>query len=97
MMYPINPNQGAFTPIEEIKPHGLLVAAGSPPGWKDHWLGRVWWIGPYLNVWRAALCDYNTHYENVAEFLAEDVERGGDTWVGKKVALMEEGWGKKGV
>lgn len=96
MMYPIDPQQGPFSPIKEIKPHGLRVKAGSPPEWKDHWLGRLWWIGPYLNVWRAAIYDYSTHYENVADFLAEDLERGGDEWVGKRVALKED-WGKKDV
>ncbi|CZR57960.1 uncharacterized protein PAC_07850 [Phialocephala subalpina] len=96
MMYPIDPKQGIFEPIEKIEPHGLLVSAGSPPGWRDHWLGRLWWIGPYLNVWRAALGDYGTHYENVADFLAEDMEWGGDERVGKRVALKEH-WGKKDI
>ncbi|KAF8862876.1 hypothetical protein BDZ45DRAFT_798782 [Acephala macrosclerotiorum] len=96
MMYPIDPKQGLFKPIDKVKSHGLLVSAGSPPGWKDHWLGRLWWIGPYLNVWRAVFADYSTHYENVADFLAEDMERGGDEWIGKRVALKED-WGKKDV
>jgi len=42
------------------------------------------------------LRNYNTHYENVAEFLAEDVGSGGEKWVGKTVALKED-WGKKNL
>ncbi|KUJ15513.1 uncharacterized protein LY89DRAFT_783645 [Mollisia scopiformis] len=92
MMYPLNADQGPYSPITEPKPHGLQVGAGSPPRWKDHWLGKLWWVGLYLNVWRAVLGDYCTHYENVADFLAEDVQRDGEEWVGKRVVLWED-WG----
>jgi len=34
--------------------------------------------------------EYETTYEDVAEFLAGDLEWGGEEWVGKKVGMKEK-------
>jgi hypothetical protein len=87
MMDPSNPKQGPFEPLDVPQPHGLLVKATSPPGWEKTWLGSVPVIGPYLNVFYVGLVIYRTKYEDVADFLAEDLETGSEEWVGKKVGL----------
>jgi hypothetical protein len=96
MMSPANPNQGPFEPISKIRPNGLLVGSTTPPGWSDHWLGRVPFVGHFLNILRTIIVDYSARYESVADFLAEDLESGGDRWLGQKVALKED-WSKKYV
>jgi hypothetical protein len=95
IMVPSDPKQGLFEPLNAPQPHGLLVEAGSPPGWEKTWLGSVPLIGPYLNAFYAVLVIYRTKYEAVADFLAEDLEKESNEWVGKKVGLKEES--RKGV
>lgn len=48
-------------------------------------------IGRYLYVWLFAVWTYTTKYEKVADFLAEDLERGSEEWVGMKVGYKEKG------
>jgi hypothetical protein len=97
MMYPEDGKrkQGPFEVLNAPRPHGLLVSAGTPPGWEKTWLERVPLIGMFLNTLYIGLVVYRTKYEAVADFLAEDLEREGEEWVGKKVGLKEEC--KKGV
>jgi len=90
MMSPTNPKQGVFELLDAPQRHDLLVKATSPPGWERTWLGSVPLIGPYLNVFYAGLVTYRTKYEDVADFLADDLESGSDEWVGKKVGVKQK-------
>lgn len=70
--------------------HNLVASAGTPPDWPVHtWLEKIPLIGWHLNLLFVASVTYATVYEEVADFLAEDLEVGGEEWVGKKVALKE--------
>ena len=91
MMYPENGKQGPFELLDAPRPHGLLASAGSPPGWEKTWLERVPLIGMFLSTLYIGLVVYRTRYEAVADFLAEDLERESEEWVGKKVGLKEGG------
>lgn len=91
MMYPENSKQGPFELLDAPRPHSLLASASSPPGWEKTWLERVPLIGVFLNTFYIGLVVYRTRYEAVADFLAEDLERGSEEWVGKKVGLKEGG------
>ena len=53
-------------------------------------MGSIPLIGPYLDVWFNAIVTYATRYEAVADFLAEDLERGSEEWVRMKVGLKEK-------
>ncbi|PVH69615.1 hypothetical protein DL98DRAFT_598500 [Cadophora sp. DSE1049] len=88
MMDAADPKQGVFQVLEGgPRQHSLLVKDTSPPGWRETWIGALPFIGPYLNVWYLALVEYRTVYEEVADFLAEELEDGGQEWLGKRVAL----------
>ena len=62
-------------------------------------LGKIPLLGPYLAIF-ANVTRYNTVLEDMADFLAADLEKGtrsggegeeGSEFVGKKVALVERG------
>lgn len=89
-MQPSNPNQGLFGIIDTPKPHNLLLKATSPPAWQSSWLSKVPFVGSFLILLLASLSVYVTKYEDVADFLAEDLEKGGDEWVGKKVGMKDK-------
>ncbi len=86
MMHPADAKQGVLG----LRPHNLLVQADTVPDWQESWLSRIPLIGWYLNTIVAVGITYATVYEEVADFLAEDLEKGNDEWVGKKVALKEK-------
>lgn len=90
IMDPLNPKQGVFELLDKPHHHDLLVKATSPPGWEKTWLGSVPLIGPYLNWLYVGLVIYRTKYEDVADFLAEDLESGSEEWVGKKVGVKQK-------
>ncbi len=77
-------------PLEAPLAQHLLVGAGTAPGWEDStWLKMIPFIGETLNVLYLLLNCW-TKYTEVADFLAEDLERGGEKWVGKKVATKQQ-------
>jgi hypothetical protein len=95
-MRPVNAKQGMFEPLDGLRRHKFLVRADELPDWRASWLSRVPVVGWHLDILVAALVRYATVYEDVADFLAEDLESGGDggegsAFVGKKVALKEMG------
>lgn len=83
------------------KKNGLIAKARTLPEWQDSWvkhiplLGNFLWCG--LNASR-----YSTTLEDNAEFIADDLDKGTDEWVGQKVGVIEaakalKGKGKKAV
>lgn len=69
--------------------HNLIVGHTSPPGWKDHWVRNVPVVGPYLNLLYEIMY-YTTSLEDVADFIAADLESGSQDWIGKKVGAKEK-------
>lgn len=54
-------------------------------------MAKIPLIGEYMDVWVQGLQTYATIYEDVADFLAEDLELGNDRFVGAKVGLKQLG------
>jgi hypothetical protein len=68
--------------------HRLVLKADEPPGWVDHWVRSVPLVGRYLNL-LMVVPQYTTELEDVADFLAEDLESKSMDWVGKKVGMKQ--------
>lgn len=73
--------------------HQLQVGTRMPPRWQDHWIRHVPWLGSYLNL-VPTMMSYYAKYEDVADLLAEDLERGLHSeligqFVGYKAAVAE--------
>ncbi|KAH8588396.1 hypothetical protein B0O99DRAFT_361347 [Bisporella sp. PMI_857] len=90
MMYPTNPKQTIFHLLESPRNHNLLLQHTSPPAWDTTWLFKIPWIGPYLDLWVVILWSGGTKYEDVADFLAGDLESGSDEWVCKRVGMRDK-------
>jgi hypothetical protein len=73
--------------------HSLVLRADEPPGWIDSWIKNIPCIGNYLNL-LLVNPQYTTQLEDVADFLAEDLESGSTEWVGRKVGMKQR---EKGV
>lgn len=89
-MKPANPNQGVFELLDTSSHHNLLLKAKSPPAWEDTWLRTIPIIGMFLNFLVVVLGQFNTKYEDVADFLAEDLESGSEEWVGMRVGMKDK-------
>jgi hypothetical protein len=86
----MRPNQGQFGLLDTPNHHNLLLKATSPPAWEDSWVRRIPFIGMFLNFLVVVLGQYNTKYEDVADFLAEDLESGSKEWVGMRVGMKDK-------
>lgn len=76
--------------MQEPKHHDLAVAAGKPPEWQDSWVRYIPLIGLFLNV-VMNIKPYTTKLEDVADLLAEDFEKGGESpYVGELVGMKEK-------
>lgn len=85
-----DPNQGIFEPLDAPKHHNLVLKASSPPSWEDTWVMWILLIGVFLNLWVVLFGQYTTTYEDVADFLSEDLESGSEEWVGKRVGMKDK-------
>ena len=90
MMKPAGEEPGEIGLLDAPHQHNLLLQATFPPGWRDSWLRQIPVIGGFLNVWYLVFWQYETTYEDVAGFLAEDLEKDGDEWVGMKVGMRSQ-------
>jgi len=95
MMRPADPKQGVFELLDAPRHHDLLLKASAPPAWKNNWLINIPWIGGYFNGFITALREYQTEYEDVADFVAEDLEKGSEEWLGLKVGMKERAKAKE--
>lgn len=68
--------------------HSLVLRADEPPGWVDSWVKNIPFAGDYLNL-LLVIPQYATELEDVADFLAEDLESGSTEWVGRKVGMKQ--------
>ena len=73
--------------------HSLVLRADEPPAWVDSWAKNIPFIGDYLSL-LLVIPQYTTELEDVADFLAEDLESGSTEWVGRKVGMKQR---EKGV
>ena len=89
MMNPANHNQGRFELLDIPSRHNLLLKANSPPAWEDTWLKWIPFIGMFLNFLVVVLWQYNTKYEDVADFLARDLVTESGEWVGMRVGMKD--------
>jgi hypothetical protein len=79
--------------LAAARTHHLVLRADEPPGWVDSWVKNVPLAGNYLNL-LLVISKYTTELEDVADFLAEDLESGSTEWVGRKVGMKQR---EKGV
>ncbi len=91
-MNPANRKQGLFQSTDIHKPHQILAKATYPPNWEGYssWLLWIPWIGPFIILLYRALFEYGTIYEDVADFLSEDLELGKEDFIGKRVAVKQK-------
>lgn len=68
--------------------HSLVLRADEPPAWVDSWIKNIPFVGDYLSL-LLVIPQYTTELEDVADFLAEDLESGSTEWVGRKVGMKQ--------
>ena len=90
MMKPASPNQGAFELLDAPNHHNLALKATAPPAWENTWVMMIPFIGVFLNLWVVLLGQYTTGYEDVADFLAEDLDSGSQKWIGMRVGMKDK-------
>lgn len=88
-MDPANRTKGQFESFDGPQPHHLLVKASYPPCWIDSPLVHIPLIGPGLNIGLGILRNLDTTYEDVADFLAADLDSGSQEWVGLKLGIKD--------
>jgi len=84
----MKPATHAIEPLATPRKHKLLVGAGTPPGWVDSWVKGMPLVGVYLNL-VIGVARSTTELEDVADFMAEDLESGSGEWMGKKVGIKQ--------
>lgn len=84
----MRPASSTIEKLDTTRKHQLLISASAPPAWEDHWVRNIPVIGPYLNL-IIAISTYTTELEDVADFLAEELESGSLEWVGTKVGMKQ--------
>ena len=75
--------------LPEPQHHNLATAARKPPDWQDGWVRYLPFVGLYLNA-VLSIGPYTTKLEDVADLLAEDFEKGGQSpYVGELIGIKE--------
>jgi len=90
MMKPGNQNQGVFQLLDAPRHHNLVLKATSPPAWENTRVILIPLIGVFLNLWVVLFEQYTTTYEDVADFLAEDLESGTEEWIEMRVGMKDK-------
>ncbi|KAL2069835.1 hypothetical protein VTL71DRAFT_14514 [Oculimacula yallundae] len=83
-----DPKQGLFQVLEAPQSHHFLASATIAPVWRTSWVQCIPVLGMIIHGIAMAWWDYRTKYEDMADFLAEDLAVGGGKWVGKKVGVV---------
>ena len=89
----MKPGSPTIELLREPHSHSLLLKAGSPPAWDDHWVRKLPLLGVYLNL-VIGVSNYTTQQEDVADMIAEDLECGDQEWLGKKVGMKHKRKGR---
>jgi hypothetical protein len=95
---------GNMTPrseaVSEVKYHvekqmelkGLLTSISVPAGWKTSILRKLPLLGGYLDVFSNVVSLRNSvHFEDVGDFIAGELEKPNQLYIGKKIGLIEDG------
>lgn len=90
MMMPATPG---VERLAATRRHSLILKANEPPRWVDSWIKNIPLVGDYLNL-LLVIPQYTTELEDIADFLAEDLESGSTEWAGRKVGVKQR---EKGV
>jgi hypothetical protein len=85
----MTPALSGIEPLPAPWRHSLVLRADEPPRWKDSWIRNVPLVGDYLNL-LLVVPQYTTELEDVADFLAEDLESKSVEWVGRKVGMKQK-------
>ncbi|KAK9365626.1 hypothetical protein V1509DRAFT_371610 [Lipomyces kononenkoae] len=90
----MNPRSTEFVvPVKDAPSGGLTATATVPPHWKDFWFRRIPFVGSFFGV-LANASRYTTTLEDNAAFIANDLAKGSDEFVGKKVGVWDPAQGK---
>ncbi|TVY40944.1 hypothetical protein LSUB1_G003110 [Lachnellula subtilissima] len=89
-MQPLDRQQTVFEPLNAPTPHNLLLGVMTMPAWVDSWWIHVPFVGDFVNIWMVLFFQYGTKYEAAADFLAEDLEKESQDFVGVRVGMKKE-------
>jgi hypothetical protein len=89
----MRPVLSEIEPLVASRRHNLILRAGEPPRWLDHWVRNIPLIGDYLNL-VMVIPQHTTALEDVADFLAEDLGTKNSEWMGKKMGMKQKDKGQ---
>lgn len=82
----MSPESTEITTLAGPRKHPLLVQSWTPPGWQDHWIRLVPFIGVYFNL-VPVIASYTTKLEDVADLIAEDLDKQQSEYIGDFVGF----------
>lgn len=82
----MSPEVDEVKALAEPRKHNLMVQSWTPPAWQDHWIRNIPIVGLYLNL-IPVLASYTTKLEDVADLIAEDLDKSKSEWIGKFVGF----------
>jgi hypothetical protein len=93
MMQDSPPKRDVLDILQAPKHHDLNIQPTIMPDWEWGWISRLPYIGGFLkrvDLWFILLRQYNAQYEEVADFVAEDLEIGREARVGMEVGYKQK-------
>jgi hypothetical protein len=85
----MKPAAATIAPLPAPRAHHLIAKAETVAGWEDYWVRKLPRVGTWANLMLHVLHGYTTSLEDVADFLAEDLESESQQWVGNKVGIKQ--------
>jgi hypothetical protein len=79
--------------LEAPRHHDLIIQSTILPDWEWSWLSKLPYIGELFKRFEWLLIvifQYDAFYEDVADFVAEDLEVGGQLRVGMEVGYKQK-------
>lgn len=88
------PAEKDITALASPRGNKLKASAEVPPEWKHSMFRGIPFVGPVWNCF-GNLLRYAIKLEDCADFIAADLEKADDKFVGKRVGLIEVVKGKE--
>ena len=88
------PAEKEITALASPRGNKLNASADVPPEWQHSMFWGIPFVGPVWDCF-SNLLRYNIKLEDCADFIAADLEKADDKFVGKRVALIEVVKGKE--
>jgi hypothetical protein len=85
----MKPASSTIAPLAAPRAHQLIAKAETVAGWEDYWVKKLPGVGSWANLMLHVVHGYTTLLEDVADFLAEDLESESQQWVGNKVGIKQ--------